>query len=327
MKKKGFTLIELLVVIAIIAMLMAILMPALGKVRRLAQRLICGTNLKGLGTACMVYSNDNDEEYPIAGGKGTDEWASYDSQDDYWDTPDFDWSDTQQVTVSASLYLLVREADVSPKQFVCQSSDQKEFTGAEAQPFNGEKPDLTELWDFGGKEADGEDEYPAKCVSYAYQLPYPDGASDGVDSAPVSSTDPAGMAIMADKNPWLDPSLSEGSPTNDDYMNYVALLNNGQDPGDDKWDELEKWEEQIANSNAHMREGQNVLYNDGHVAFEKRADIGVQNDNIYTQRRGDGTSNDQFDLRVGGANPKKVGNGNVDVKTSDDNVLVNDDER
>ncbi|MFI4910823.1 MAG: type II secretion system protein [Sedimentisphaeraceae bacterium JB056] len=323
MKKKGFTLIELLVVIAIIAMLMAILMPALGKVRRLAQRLICGTNLKGLGTACMVYSNDNDEEYPIAGGKGADEWATKDGQDDYWDTPDFDWSDSQKVTVSASLYLLVREADVSPKQFVCQSSDQKEFTGSEAQDFNGEKPDLTELWDFGGKETDGEDEYPQLCLSYSYHLPY-EGAN-GLEF-PMSSTDQAGMAIMADKSPWFDPSLQEGSPDSDNYMNLVDLLGAGDTIQDDKWDEIEKWKEQVANSNAHMREGQNVLYNDGHVTFEKRADIGVQNDNIYTCRVGAGPTWDQMAIRVGAAK-STVGQSGVPIRSDDDNVLVNDDER
>ncbi len=65
MKKKGFTLIELLVVIAIIAMLLAILMPALNKVKKIAQRVVCGTNLKGLGTAQVVYANDYDDAFVV----------------------------------------------------------------------------------------------------------------------------------------------------------------------------------------------------------------------------------------------------------------------
>ena len=70
MRKKGFTLIELLVVIAIIAMLLAILMPALSKVKKIAQRVICATNLKGLGTAQTVYANDYHDEYVVQGGSG-----------------------------------------------------------------------------------------------------------------------------------------------------------------------------------------------------------------------------------------------------------------
>jgi prepilin-type N-terminal cleavage/methylation domain-containing protein len=56
--KKGFTLIELLVVIAIIALLLAILMPSLQKVKVIARTVICQSNLKGLATGFEMYSQD-----------------------------------------------------------------------------------------------------------------------------------------------------------------------------------------------------------------------------------------------------------------------------
>ena len=49
--RKGFTLIELLVVVAVIAVLLAVLMPALGQARALAKRVRCGANLKQLALA------------------------------------------------------------------------------------------------------------------------------------------------------------------------------------------------------------------------------------------------------------------------------------
>ena len=58
-KRKGFTLIELLVVIAIIALLMAILMPSLARVRRQAQSVACQARLKQWGLAFKFYTDDN----------------------------------------------------------------------------------------------------------------------------------------------------------------------------------------------------------------------------------------------------------------------------
>ncbi|MGE4286766.1 MAG: type II secretion system protein [Phycisphaerae bacterium] len=66
MKKRAFTLIELLVVISIIAMLMAILMPALSKAREAAKRTICITNVRQTGVGIASYAaNYKDKLIPI----------------------------------------------------------------------------------------------------------------------------------------------------------------------------------------------------------------------------------------------------------------------
>ena len=60
----GFTLVELLVVISIIALLVAILLPALNKAREQAKLVSCMSNVRQVGLACITYAAENDGWYP-----------------------------------------------------------------------------------------------------------------------------------------------------------------------------------------------------------------------------------------------------------------------
>lgn len=338
MKKKGFTLVELLVVVAIIALLVAILAPALSRVKQQAERIVCGTNLRGLGNACMVYATSFEGEFPIQG-------QGYDVEHDWgWVTTKFqdgslkDWNGTPGlVTVGASLYLLIREADVTPKQFVCPSGDEKAYDGENASNL-----DIVELWDFGmyldtdtAVQGQGRRHGPKNHVSYSYQLPYDvTGPEDNLPAYPPDSSADASIAIMADKNPWFDPKLIYSSDyrqlDSETYTSSVAIIN-WQDPdsnpaytGPPKW---ERWMVEVGNTEPHLRQGQEVLWGDSHVTFERRPDCGIKNDNIYTPYKNDAPPWNEWNIRQGYFSSLPPIVGGIDrPKIALDNFLVNDDE-
>ena len=172
MKKKGFTLIELLVVIAIIALLMSILMPALARVRELAQRVVCGTNISGIVKSMVVYANDDETgRYPRA-GEPLGIWGQAMIASD--------GTDLGPATITACLYLLVKRDYTSSKQFMCKSD-------ATVTQFN--PGDASVPWDF---------ELGAGNVSYGYHMPY--HFDDGTlrSHALTASSEP-GLAVVADK--------------------------------------------------------------------------------------------------------------------------------
>jgi prepilin-type N-terminal cleavage/methylation domain-containing protein/prepilin-type processing-associated H-X9-DG protein len=64
--RRAFTLIEILIVVGIIALLIALLLPALGKARRQAKSVNCKAQLQNIGAAFQMYLNENDGRYPPA---------------------------------------------------------------------------------------------------------------------------------------------------------------------------------------------------------------------------------------------------------------------
>ncbi|MBW7990249.1 MAG: hypothetical protein FVQ84_09575 [Planctomycetes bacterium] len=216
----------------------------------ISHRMVCGINLSGIGKSMLIYSNDYDDEFPRAGGVNgqwvarTPWWAADNSRDAYGLS---DANGTNgRASISASLYLLVKYAEVTPKSFVCK----EEYGTTEFNPadYGVTERSLIDLWDFGPE--------PRKHCSFSYHMPY--------GPYPLTTSCEPGMAVAADPNPWIMSPAAK--PKN------IADF----DPDGDR--------EKIKAGNAitHEGNGQNVLFMDSHVSFEKNSFCGINDDNIYT---------------------------------------------
>ena len=225
--------------------------------RSYAYRMVCGSNLSGIGRAMLIYNSDyGDLPFPQAGGPGTiwqpriSNWQAKDRITAFNLKPD---GTGGSATISSSLYLLVKYTEMSPKSFCCKQ-DRK------TRPFKASDyksgMDDEDAWDFGPD--------PSKHNSYSYHIPYSQYA--------LLDTGDPGMAVAADRNPWLDPSTDT---TGFKWNNQTKTGGRENIKGYQK-----------GNSGLHKREGQNVLFLDNHVYFEKASFCGVKNDNIYTYWNG-----------------------------------------
>jgi prepilin-type N-terminal cleavage/methylation domain-containing protein/prepilin-type processing-associated H-X9-DG protein len=267
-RRTGFTLIELLVVVAIIAVLIAILLPSLGKAREASRTGLCASNLSDIGKAMMTYATQ-EARFPLVPppnkasrfGNFPLEMPGIAGAIAPNDPITFSYTNTGALGTAvypemgqpmANLWMLMLwDNRISPKIFVCPSDPSSPVPSSLTYQLTSGQVTYLNFGMVGGSR---------NVLTFSYAFLYPWAGPN--NPVPVAGWRPSAkptVVLGADIGP------SKSIPTDDPTGAAGSVL---------------------SNSKNHAGRGQNVLFADSHVSFEPRNDVGPAGDNIYTADNG-----------------------------------------
>ncbi len=259
MKNRAFTLIELLVVIAIIALLIGILLPALGKARATARQLKDSSQIRGMMQGLALFAQNNSDNYPLPGKLDRSHYTVADPGESQI-------KDNTRNIISVLIWnaFFPTQMLVSPAEVNGDIREYDEYQFDEPVAANGSNKKLA-LWDPGFR-ATPEDQDDSRFnglpgaggFSYAHSMPFSKRRARWANTftsteAALGNRGPSYELIGgADEGTW---QLIQDSGNNTGYDTEVGLTSNTL----------------LIHGTRTKWEG-NIGYNDSHVSFEKSPD-------------------------------------------------------
>jgi hypothetical protein len=307
--RRGFTRIDLTISVVLVVLLGGGFIVAQQATNEEANRVKCAANLRNIGQALLLYSNENRGAFPRTRYQVNAPATAFTN----WKSAEPFAADGPKVNdVTAALFLLIRTQDISVYTFICPSSNaypinigkkapppapaaggaaggtvdpvsaaaQAKFAAAEAarRPTTGPAGVRQPIGDPVAESATQMSNFPSmENLSYSYANPYPNtiAAQNGYK---MNSGIGAEFAIVADLNPGgaavAKLTVDQMPPMENRRAAYVPFAGNPWKFSD---------EQRSANSPNHGGFGQNVLYGDGRVSWQASPFVGTDRDNIYTR--------------------------------------------